>query len=94
MFAAFLGYNPVQTLLGPAVLDHVSRADAATLSGRGFFPRLIEDPFRSGLREAFAFAIVACLVAAFASWTRGTRYVDEGEKQPKAVAADGGVLSD
>ena len=73
LFAAFLGYNPVQTLLGPDVLSHVSAANAATLSGRGFFPQLIEQPFRTGLHEAFAFAIVACLIAAFASWTRGTR---------------------
>jgi MFS family permease len=72
LFAAFLGYNPVKTLLGPNVLDHVSHANAVALQGRGFFPDLIEDPFRTGLHEAFAFAIVACLVAAAASWLRGT----------------------
>src|SRR5581483_11507112 len=82
IFAAFLGYNPVKTLLGPSVLGHVSRANAATLTGRGFFPRLIEGPFRSGLHEAFAFAIVACLIAAVASWTRGERYVDTSERRP------------
>ena len=42
------------------------------VQGRSFFPNLIEDPFRTGLHEAFAFAIVACLVAAAASWLRGT----------------------
>jgi MFS family permease len=71
IFAAFLGVNPMQTLLGPGVLGHISRANAATLQGRGFFPSLIEHPFRTGLHEAFAFAIFACLVAAAASWVRG-----------------------
>ena len=46
-------------------------ANAVALQGRSFFPNLIEDPFRTGLHEAFAFAIVACLVAAAASWLRG-----------------------
>jgi MFS family permease len=71
LFAAFLGYNPVRTLLGPGVLDHVSHANAVALQGRSFFPSLIEDPFRTGLHEAFAFAICACLVAAAASSVRG-----------------------
>jgi MFS family permease len=71
LFAAFLGYNPVQTLVGPDVLSHVSAANAAALQGRSFFPSLIEGPFRTGLHEAFAFAICACLVAAAASWVRG-----------------------
>jgi MFS family permease len=73
LFAAFLGYNPAQELLGPHVLSHLSAHDAATISGRGFFPQLIAGPFRHGLHEAFAFAIAACLVAAVASWSRGKR---------------------
>jgi len=86
VFAAFLGVNPMQTLLGPGVLDHVSRANAATLQGRSFFPSLIEHPFRTGLHEAFAFAICACLVAAAASWVRGApTYAEE----PPVVEAPG-----
>jgi hypothetical protein len=44
------------------------------LAGRSFFPHLISGPFQSGLREAFAFAVGACLVAAAASLFRGGRY--------------------
>ena len=44
----------------------------AVLTGRSFFPQLISEPFRNGLHEAFAFAIVACLIAAVASWSRRT----------------------
>jgi MFS family permease len=76
LFAAFLGYNPAKELLGPHVLQHLTPANAATISGRKFFPGLLSQPFQSGLREAFAFAIVACLVAAAASWARGVRYVN------------------
>jgi hypothetical protein len=70
LFAAFLGYNPIQHLVGPA-LAHVSVAQRHVLVGRSFFPHLISPPFRTGLHEAFAFAIIACLVAAVASWSRG-----------------------
>jgi MFS family permease len=74
LFAAFLGYNPIQHLLGPHVLASLSAGNQATLTGRTFFPNLISAPFRSGLHEAFVFAIVACLVAAAASLMRGGKY--------------------
>jgi MFS family permease len=76
LFAAFLGYNPVQHLVGPTVLHQVSAAQRATLIGHGFFPSLISTPFRSGLHAAFDFSVAACLIAAAASWTRGSRYVN------------------
>jgi len=74
LFAAFLGYNPVQHLVGAHALAAVSASNHALLTGRSFFPQLISAPFRSGLHEAFAFAIVACLIAAAASLLRGGRY--------------------
>jgi MFS family permease len=76
LFAAFLGYNPIQHLLGAHVLANLPAHQHALLAGRSFFPKLISPPFRTGLHEAFAFAIVACLVAAVASWSRGRQYVD------------------
>jgi hypothetical protein len=94
LFSAFLGYNPVKTLLGPHVLSHVSHANAAALSGRSFFPSLIQDPFRSGLHEAFAFAIAACLIAAVASWTRGERYVDESAPASQKALLDEAGFAD
>ena len=72
LFAAFLGYNPVQQLLGP-VLATLPPDQASYLTGRSFFPQLITGPFSDGLTAAFWFAIVACLVAAVASWFTGTR---------------------
>ena len=75
LFAAFLGYSPIEHLLGAHALAHLSTANQAALNGRGFFPSLISQPFRSGLHAAFDFAVVACLVAAGASWLRGGKYV-------------------
>ena len=85
LFAAFLGYNPIQKLLGAHALSLLSPVNAATVTGRAFFPSLISNPFHSGLHAAFAFAIIACLLAAVASWSRGTRYV-AGEIPPELHA--------
>jgi MFS family permease len=74
LFAAFLGFNPVATLLGP-ILPHLAPAHAAYLTGRAFFPRLIAPAFMSGLRAALDFAALACVLAALASALRGGRYV-------------------
>jgi MFS family permease len=73
LFAAFLGYNPIAQLLGPHALHALSAHNQAVLTGHAFFPQLISAPFRSGLHAAFAFAIVACLIAAAASLLRGER---------------------
>jgi len=71
LFAAFLGYNPIETLLGDPVLNALPASDKAALIGHSFFPDLISAPFHAGLTEAFVFAAIACLIAAAASWSRG-----------------------
>jgi MFS family permease len=76
LFAAFLGYNPVQHLVGAQVLSQLPAAQAATLTGRSFFPSLITAPFRAGLHAALDFAILASILAAIASWTRGGHRAD------------------
>jgi MFS family permease len=88
LFAAFLGYDPVRTLIGPGVIGHLSAANAAALTNRNFFPNLIAEPFRSGLHKAFAFAICACLLAALMSWSRGRRYVPSESRVPPAGLVD------
>jgi MFS family permease len=74
LFAAFLGYNPVQNLLGAHTLHALPAAQQHLLTGRSFFPHLISPPFHTALTYAFVFAIVACLVAAVASLLRGGKY--------------------
>jgi MFS family permease len=85
MFAALLGYNPIGTLLGPA-LAKLPASHAAYLTGHSFFPSLISAPFQHGLDIAFDFAIAACLVAAVASLLRGGRYVHEEQETVVAAA--------
>jgi MFS family permease len=85
LFAAFLGYNPIRTLLGPAALEHLSPAQVANLTGTSFFPRLIAEPFQHGLAIVFLAALVMSLVAAAASWLRGGRYVHEELEAPEAA---------
>ena len=83
LFAAFLGYNPIQHLVGPHALASLSPDQQAALTGHSFFPHLIAGPFSDGLTAAFTFAIVACLVAAGASLLRGGRYHHAEETEPR-----------
>jgi MFS family permease len=77
LFAAFLGYNPIKTLLGPQVLSSLPAAKAAYLTGPHFFPSLISSAFIHGLRIAFGIALLMSIVAAWASWLRDDRYVHD-----------------
>jgi MFS family permease len=79
LFSAFLGYNPIEHLIGAHALGSLSAANHAAVTGRSFFPHLISSPFSSGLHEALVFAIAACLIAAAASVLRGGRYQHGGE---------------
>jgi EmrB/QacA subfamily drug resistance transporter len=80
LFAAFLGYNPLGTLIPAQVLHALPPAQAATITSRTFFPQLISDAFHHGLFEVFVFSIVMCLIAAGTSWLRGGRYVYREEE--------------
>jgi MFS family permease len=78
LFASFLGYNPIGSLLGPSgVLDRLPADRAATLTGKEFFPHLMTEPFHHGLVIVFTTAAVMMVVAAVASWAAGGRYVHE-----------------
>jgi MFS family permease len=78
LFAAFLGYNPMQKLLGSASQAGVTTAQFHTITGKTFFPHLIANPFMHGLRIAFIASLIMCLIAAAASWMRGSKFVAEG----------------
>jgi MFS family permease len=72
LFAAFLGYNPVHTLLGPTgVLAHLPPASVRALTGRDFFPQLISGPFHHGLTIVFGMAMVVLVLAALLSLRHG-----------------------
>jgi hypothetical protein len=89
VFAAFLGFNPVEALLGPSVLAQLPPDQAARITGQQFFPQLISDPVHSGLVVVFLAAAGLALVAAVASALRGGRYVHADSVT--AVVEDGAV---
>jgi MFS family permease len=91
VFAAFLGYNPLKTLLPPAVLSHLTTAQAAHLTSRAFFPGLIGPAFVGSLSIILAFAVVMSLIAAVASAFRGGKFVhvDDESKAQRHIARGG-----
>jgi len=71
LFAAFLGYNPISTLLDGS-LHQLPPQQVAYLTGHTFFPTLISTPFITGMRITFFFSMAMTLVAAVASQLRST----------------------
>ena len=76
LFAAFLGFNPIQTMLD-GVGVHVS--STSPLVGKEFFPHLISGPFHDGLVEVFVAAAIMSVIAAVASFVIGEHFVHPGE---------------
>ncbi|MFE9326852.1 MFS transporter [Nocardia sp. NPDC052278] len=77
LFAAFLGYNPIQELLGPSGELAKPGVNADTLTGQEFFPHLLTGPFHSGLIVVFVSAALMMFLAAVASYFAGDKYVEE-----------------
>jgi hypothetical protein len=87
LFSAFLGYNPIKELLGPTgALQHLSASQTAYVTGRSFFPQLIEQPFADGMHLAFTFAAIATAIAVAASALRGKRYFHASEPVAEELA--------
>jgi len=86
LFGAFLGYNPVATILHSLPASLVSTIPTSTMNyitGSSFFPNAISGPFMTALREAFLIGAVMCIIAAVCSALRGKNYVN-GEAQLEA----------
>jgi EmrB/QacA subfamily drug resistance transporter len=79
MFAALLGYNPVQNLLAPTgVLSRLPAHNIAVLTGKQFFPHLIAEAFHHGLVIVFTAAAIMSFAGAVVSLLRGKQfYYDE-----------------
>ncbi|MFC9993706.1 MFS transporter [Nocardia sp. NPDC127526] len=72
LFAAFLGYNPIEELLGPSGALTQPGVHTETLTGQEFFPHLISGPFHAGLVVVFLGAAIMMLIGAVASWFAGS----------------------
>jgi MFS family permease len=97
LFSAFLGLNPIKELLGPTgALQHMSAHQVAYITGRSFFPQLIEGPFAHGMHLAFTFAAIATGIAIIASALRPKRYLHTAEplleELAEGAAETGGLV--
>ncbi|HXZ99706.1 MAG TPA: MFS transporter [Candidatus Binatia bacterium] len=85
LFAAFLGYNPVGSLVGAHTLSLLAPAARAHLLGTTFFPTLLSSAFIAGLRIAFAIGAALSVVAALVSLVPG----ESRAARRRAVASGG-----
>jgi MFS family permease len=95
LFSSFLGFNPLKSLLGSQSLSHVTHPQWTTLTGKHFFPSLIQAPFHHGLIIVFSLAIFISLLGALFSALRGKRYIHQaataGELVEELAEVSGGV---
>ena len=98
LFAAFLGYNPMQTVLASlpsSLTSTLSASTIATLTGNSWFPNAFAPAFMASLRVAIYLNAALAFTAAVASVVRGKRYIyglepeaeEEKMKPAKAAAA-------
>lgn len=83
LFATFLGYNPMSSIIDPQTLASLPDGVRATITGSEFFPETIAPAVMSSLRLAFYISAALSAIAAVASFLRGKRFVygEEAEEQ-------------
>jgi EmrB/QacA subfamily drug resistance transporter len=80
LFAAFLGYNPVQMILtglSPLALAGIAPASLAILTGEIWFPTTLAQAFMPSLALSFYIGAGISFVAALLCVMRGEKYVQE-----------------
>jgi MFS family permease len=93
LFSSFLGFNPLKSLLVSRSLSHVTEAEWLKLTGKHFFPSLIQSPFHHGLIIVFSVAIAISLLGALFSALRGERYIHQPATTGERVEAVIGELA-
>lgn len=91
LFAAFLGYNPVQSILSlpqlSSVVSQIPQSALTYLTGQTFFPNAIAPAFASALDLSFYIGAALSVAAAVASLLRGKRYIHGEGEQGKPILA-------
>lgn len=89
LFAAFLGYNPIGSILSSpqlaAVVKTIPQNALGVLEGNTFFPNAIAPAFMSALQLSFYIGAALSFAAAVASLLRGQRYIYEVEEAKEAA---------
>jgi MFS family permease len=89
LFAAFLGYNPMGSILASlpqATVSSIPAATKALLLGNSFFPNAIAPAFISALRIAFYIGAILSAIAAVTSAMRGSPKPAPRPVERKAIA--------
>ena len=82
LFAAFLGYNPMQTVINQlpdSLVKTIAQSLINHLTGFTFFPNIIAPAFMSALKQTFYLAAALSITAALFSVMRGRIYVHGSE---------------
>jgi hypothetical protein len=80
LFSAFLGYNPMNSILNsmdPSIVSAIPQQIVTTLTSNYWFPQTLQQAFMPALRISFIIGAVLCGIAAVLSAMRGQRYVYE-----------------
>jgi len=80
LFSAFLGYNPMGSILSSMdqhIVSAIPQQIVTTLTSRYWFPRTLQQAFMPALQLAFRIGAVLSGTAAVLSAMRGQRYVHE-----------------
>lgn len=91
LFAAFLGYNPVQSILSlpqlSSVVSQIPQSVLTYLTGQTFFPNAIAPAFVSALDLSFYIGAALSFAAAVASFLRGKRYIHGADEKERPIPA-------
>lgn len=88
LFSAFLGYNPMGSILNamdPGVVSAIPQQIVTTLTSTYWFPQTLQQAFMPALRISFIIGAVLSGIAAVLSAMRGQRYVHEIHSSPSDV---------
>ncbi|BFH73809.1 MFS transporter [Sulfurisphaera javensis] len=80
LFAAFLGYDPIKTILAQlpsSLVNSISPSALATITGKYWFPTVIAPAFMDSLKIAFYFSAALVFIAAIISALRGKTVIYE-----------------
>jgi hypothetical protein len=89
LFAAFLGFNPVQSILSlpqlASVVKLIPQSTLIFLTGQTFFPNAIAPAFVSALDLSYYIGAALSVAAAVSSLLRGRKYIHGMNEEPQKV---------
>jgi len=91
LFSAFLGYNPVNAILGtlpPSLVALIPHSTLNTLTGTTWFPLTLSNAFIPSLRTSFYIGALLSAIAAILSALRGEKYIHENDELKTGKESD------